>query len=351
MPLFYGRDVVYTSSLSFSHVAVSDNGPVEKPDMSMLKAYANIIEREGWNHVDATPVTDYNKITDKLALFIVSIVGFNIPMSWSEPRYDENGRFSVQAMILEVALRGSQIPRWAYYLGISNLKIIDEADTRFEQFMRERLAGCETQLRKLHDAGGASNTEIAESIKDIFGGLVNARVSEGKLTLSDEEIIGNCFVFVFAGHGTVPRLIAASVANLHQWVYDSITSVLGDRIPTFEDYNDLTGVLSCIYEALRLYPAVYMMGKHTARDFIFALPRCDKPVIIEEIFVKKGTPVHLVLIGMLYDLQTYPDPESFKPERWIDALSPQASGSSTITRDTAASEVSASSSASTHKAL
>ncbi|OCB92178.1 cytochrome P450 [Sanghuangporus baumii] len=241
-------------------------------------------------------------------------------MSWSEPRYDENGRFSVQAMILEVALRGSQIPRWAYYLGISNLKIIDEADTRFEQFMRERLAGCETQLRKLHDAGGASNTEIAESIKDIFGGLVNARVSEGKLTLSDEEIIGNCFVFVFAGHGTVPRLIAASVANLHQWVYDSITSVLGDRIPTFDDYDDLTGVLSCIYEALRLYPAVYMMGKHTARDFTFALPRCDKPVIIEEIFVKKGTPVHLVLIGMLYDPQAYPDPESFKPERLLSSL-------------------------------
>lgn len=37
IPLFYGQEVVYTSSLAFLHQAVGVNGPLEKPDMSMLK--------------------------------------------------------------------------------------------------------------------------------------------------------------------------------------------------------------------------------------------------------------------------------------------------------------------------
>lgn len=120
-------------------------------------------------------------------------------MSWSEPRYDENGQLSVQAMVFEVAssiLARSQIPKWAYYLGIRKLKTMDEAYTRFEAFIRERLAEREAQLRKLRNAGGADDMNVAESINDIFGRLVNARLSEGKLSLSDEEIVGNCFVFV-----------------------------------------------------------------------------------------------------------------------------------------------------------
>ena len=35
-----------------------------------------------------------------------------------------------------------------------------------------------------------------EYIKDILGRLVYSRISEGKVTLSDEEIMGNCFIFV-----------------------------------------------------------------------------------------------------------------------------------------------------------
>lgn len=36
------------------------------------------------------------------------------------------------------------------------------------------------------------------TIKDVFGRLVNARVTEGKNALSEQEIIANCFAFVSA---------------------------------------------------------------------------------------------------------------------------------------------------------
>ena len=123
-------------------------------------------------------------------------------MSWHEPPRNERGRLSVQSMVFEVAssvLERGQIPQWAYLLGLKKLKDIDEAYTTFESFMHERIADREALLKKLRAmdrADGTDDTAIAESIKDVFGRLVNARLSDGKFSLSDEEIIGNCFIFV-----------------------------------------------------------------------------------------------------------------------------------------------------------
>ena len=87
-------------------------------------------------------------------------------------------------------------PRWAYYLGSEKLKRMDDAYTAFVPFMRERIAEREAELLKLRATDGQSDAERAELIKDVFGRLVDARLSDGKLTLSDDELIGNCFVFV-----------------------------------------------------------------------------------------------------------------------------------------------------------
>ena len=87
-------------------------------------------------------------------------------------------------------------PRWAYWLGIEKLKKIDEAYAAFVPFMKERIADRESELKKLLATDGQNDRDRAELLKDVFGRLVDARLSGGKLTLSDEELVGNCFVFV-----------------------------------------------------------------------------------------------------------------------------------------------------------
>ena len=119
-------------------------------------------------------------------------------MSWDEPPREQNGKLSAQRMIFEVAtyiVERDMIPKWAYYLGIEKLKHIDEAYERFEEFMHERIAEREAELKKIR-AMKDGEALASEGLKDIFGRLVNARISEGKHSLSDRELIGNCFVFV-----------------------------------------------------------------------------------------------------------------------------------------------------------
>ena len=57
------------------------------------------------------------------------------------------------------------------------------------------------EIRKLlgeQDEQGA----LEEKIQDIFGRLVLAQVQAGsKLSLNDQEIVGNAFIMMFAGHG------------------------------------------------------------------------------------------------------------------------------------------------------
>ena len=116
-------------------------------------------------------------------------------MSWREPLRKVDGKLSTQAMFFDVSsntLARNSLPKWIYWVGGKYLNQIEEAFTTFETFMRERISSREKEL-KASKSLGEDNSEL---IKDVFGRLVNARLSDGKLKLSDEEIIGNCFIFV-----------------------------------------------------------------------------------------------------------------------------------------------------------
>lgn len=116
-------------------------------------------------------------------------------MSWKEPPRKTDGKLSTQTMFFDVSTNiivRDSTPKWLYWFGFKRLNEIDEAYTTFEAFMRERVSDREAELKVL-ESRSEDNTEL---IKDIFGRLVNARLSDGKLKLSDQEIIANCFIFV-----------------------------------------------------------------------------------------------------------------------------------------------------------
>ncbi len=181
------------------------------------KVYEEMIFKEGWDSVQRTGVVKANLITHKvsyisntfvcgthqhesqLALFIIAIIGFGMPMDWEEQKRGDRDRMPLQEVIYEVSthvFERSRIPKILYATGLPFLKKLDEAYSTFDSFMREKIKQREKELDKLRSTPGATDDEIAESAGDVFGRLVNARMSEGSLSMSDEEIISNCFAFV-----------------------------------------------------------------------------------------------------------------------------------------------------------
>jgi len=66
----------------------------------------------------------------------------------------------------------------------------------------------------------------------------------------------------------------------------------------FEDYDALLDVLAAFYEALRVYPAAYIMFREATKDTYFTIPRQDNPPVVEKVFIKNGTSVTMDLISM-----------------------------------------------------
>lgn len=120
-------------------------------------------------------------------------------MKWIEEERDSAGRLSLQKMIFDVSsfiLARSRVPKLMYSLGIPLLARISEAYETFDAFMRDQIKVRERDLEKIRSTPGSTPEDVADAIGDVFGRLVNARNGEGKLSMTDEEIIGNCFIFV-----------------------------------------------------------------------------------------------------------------------------------------------------------
>ena len=127
------------------------------------------------------------------------MIGFGVPMSWSTPPFDEFGNRSMQSLFASVTanifLRGES-PKWIFKLGIKRLNDIDREYEAFEKCMVGLISERERKLKNMIDTEESETSSGGEYIKDILGRLVYSRISEGKVTLSDEEIMGNCFIFV-----------------------------------------------------------------------------------------------------------------------------------------------------------
>jgi len=239
-------------------------------------------------------------------------------------------------------------PTWMYSLPalFPQLQIVDKAYKQFERVMNSLITERGEEIQKARTEMGG---DAVDSIKDVFGRLVDARSSDGKLSLSDEEIIANCFIFIFAGHETTAGTLSGTIAflglypEIQERVYNTIKEVLGDRPPTLEDFDALEDVLACFYETLRVITPAYVSFREAKSDCVVSLPRTDNPSVVQDIPLKKGTMVILDWVGLSYNPQVFPDPEKYDPWRWTRSKKSERAATAGVTKATQADEVSATS--------
>lgn len=140
-------------------------------------------------------------------------------------------------------------------------------------------------------------------------------------TLTDDQgayVVGTLFE---AGAGTTAAammsLILAMVQHPEEFekLQDQVDLVVGkDRMPQFDDLPNLPRVRAVVKETLRWRPVTAGGLPHLCtKDDIYRMDPNG-----ESLFIPKNTNIHPNQWAIHREEALYPDPESFRPERWLE---------------------------------
>ena len=149
---------------------------------------------------------------------------------------------------------------------------------------------------------------------DLLSRLVAARDEDGS-GMTEAQLRDEAMTLYLAGHETTALTLtwtwyllathpAAEAKLAEEW-----SRVLGGRSPTPDDLANLPYTDAVLTEAMRVYPPVYLIGREATCDLELGGYR-----------VKKGYTIFMSQWSSHRDPRYFPDPEAFKPERWLDGL-------------------------------
>ena len=209
------------------------------------------------------------KETKKLALHVVSSVTCGRRFDWEQsdklpPGHQMTLVESLSSLVENISIL-ALFPRWMLNLPIKRLRITQMAYREFGAYIREFI-----DAEKNHD----SSKDLKSVLNVLVSKLTDSteQVKENG-TLSYDEVLGNVFFTLLAGHETtysnhiyimlngsanVLTFAMTHLAlhpNVQERLYQEIRSVCGDRLPLFTDLPNLVYALCIMYETMRLHPA------------------------------------------------------------------------------------------------
>ncbi|KAF8737414.1 cytochrome p450, partial [Rhizoctonia solani] len=170
---------------------------------------------------------------------------------------------------------------------------------------------------------GLSEGEIRDAVTqkhDLFSQLLYARDADNML--EEDELIGNVFIFLIAGHETTAHTLAIILAllALYPQAQDKIVKQVRELEHeygklSYSHIHQLTYTMAVIYETLRLFPTVPMIPKMATADTTLTVGLSPNN---RAIHVPKSMTVHIQLTGLHYNPSYWESPEEFDPERFMD---------------------------------
>ncbi|ENN82844.1 hypothetical protein YQE_00788, partial [Dendroctonus ponderosae] len=146
---------------------------------------------------------------------------------------------------------------------------------------------------------------------------VNRTKSEAKGILSENDIIGQCFVFFIAGFETSSSTMTFTMLELaqNQDIQDKLRKEIKEVLAkhdgklTYEAAMEMPYLDKVVNEALRKFPPLPFIPRKCTRNY--QIPGTD--VVLE-----KGTGVHIPVWGIHNDPEYFPNPDVFDPERFSE---------------------------------
>ena len=247
-----------------------------------------------------------------LTLSIISTAGFgqqfgleNLKESKEEMSFEKAMEIVSEKMFLRFGL-----PRFLFYLPIPSLNEIDRAFGVFKQTLEEVISSRE------------SGDEPGSPVKrDLLSQLMQANrenQSNSQMKLTNNEILGDVFMFLFAGHETSAGTLhwAFRYLSLHPEVQKRARQEVEDIIGDCTDlsYADVKNLVYCrciIQESLRLQPVVPSVPKYITKDG--TLGGWNLPA---------ETTINVDIRGLHRNPKYWKEPTKFIPERFDERVNP-----------------------------
>jgi cytochrome P450 len=188
----------------------------------------------------------------------------------------------------------------------------------FREFARaaDELASiAERLVAERRARGGTAATDLvtARREEDLLGLLLALRDEDGS-AFSDDEVRDEALTLILSGHETTANTLtwAFSYLAAHPEVREALereadaqTWLTEARSPTVEELLNAQVAGSVLNETLRLAPPVWVAPRRALVD-----------VEVEGVRIPAGAHVIVSQYVTHRDPALYPDPESFRPERW-----------------------------------
>ncbi|CAD0018746.1 unnamed protein product [Aureobasidium pullulans] len=344
----FGKNVVSTEGSIWRHHRKITSPPFTEKNNhlvwqeSLHQAQSMMASLVGKNSEGKGTVTDIAAATMRLSLHIISRAGFGRRLLWPHEELEENGQAGV------VPEGHTMTYKDALSTLLENIiaqnKVAYESFTEWGKYMREMY------LEKRAEVQAGEKREGM----DLMGALVSGAgikpdqdpEKADKQLLTDDEILGNAFVFILAGHETTANTLHFAMLYLamnwstQKLLQDDLDEIFGDRPIDQWDYEQdvpklFGGMCGAVMnEELRLIPPVVGIPKCTLKDSPQPLTLSGRRVIVPE-----GTAVTLITVASHRNPKHWPtlcgpnaseaeiekDLASWKPQRWI--LDPSKSNS------------------------
>jgi cytochrome P450 len=218
----------------------------------------------------------------------------------------------VTARIEEVSRIGTWIQDF-YYLRFASLRFL--IPTWLPTPGNRRLAAATSRLDEVV-YGMIRERRPAEDRGDLLSMLLNARDEQGN-GMSERQVRDEVMTLLLAGHETTALALSWAFLMLDRnpssrdRLESELAEVLGGRDgpPSPADVPALPYAQAVVNETLRLFPPAYVTGREAVRDTTVGGVRIPKR--------------HIILISMYTthrDPRFFPEPDEFRPERWLDGL-------------------------------
>lgn len=147
---------------------------------------------------------------------------------------------------------------------------------------------------------------------DILSDLITAKDEETGSTLSDREICNELKTLFGAGHETTALMLMWTLYLLAQnqkeqaKLHEEVATVLGQRLPTFEDLKAMPYTEQVLNESMRLFPPAWSL----------MVRKVKQPIQLGETILPKDSVMLIPMWVVHRDPRTFPDPLRFDPERF-----------------------------------